>query len=297
MDQREVEREIGAEGGGAISPTEAVTNFATPEVLPHSHCEIHVKERNPLGSGDLWVFNGSMDLQPPPNAPAPPPTRRARRSRWWYHLLWGFGVISFAVMIAFGGLMLWDFKRHRARARGHSQKEAINNAREIHKALFELDVEYGEFPSASTMMRVREDTETTMSLGTVSSNAYFRQLLAMGLGNEKMFYSGSRKFRKPDDLFDGVKALQKGECGFAYVVGLSTSDNSSMPLVIAPVIPSANRFDPDAFDGKAVVLRIDGSAVFYPIQTDGKIDLGKGDLLDPAKPEWNGKPLTIAWPE
>jgi len=174
---------------------------------------------------------------------------------------------------------------------------AANNAREIHKALFDFDVEYGEFPSASSIPKVQVDSSTTMPLGTTSSNAYFRQLLAMGVGNEKMFYTGSGKFRKPDDLYDGARALQKGECGFAYVVGLSTSENTSTPLLIAPVIPCTKQFDQEAFKGKVVVLRIDGSAVSYPIRKDGKIDLGKGDLLDPAKPEWNGKPLTIAWPE
>ena len=174
---------------------------------------------------------------------------------------------------------------------------AANNAREIHKALFEFDVEYGEFPSASTIPKVQSETSTTMPLGTASSNDYFRQLLAKGLGNEGTFYSGSRNFKNPDNNVDGLKALQKGEGGFAYVVGLSTSENSSTPLLIAPVIPGTKQFDPEVFNGKAVVLRIDGSAVSYPIRKDSKIDLGNGDLLDPAKPEWNGKPLTIAWPE
>ena len=66
---------------------------------------------------------------------------------------------------------------------------------------------------------------------------------------------------------------------------------------IAPVIPGSNRFDPEPFKGKAVVLRIDGSAISYPITKDGKIDMGGGIYFDPAKPMWNGKPLTIAWPE
>lgn len=174
---------------------------------------------------------------------------------------------------------------------------AVNNVRQVHQALFEFDVEYGNFPDAATIPKVQGDTSTTMPLGTITSNDYFRQLLALGLGNEAMFYAGSGKFGKPDDLFSGAKALQKGECGFAYVMGLSTSNDSSMPLVMGPVIPGSRRFDPEPLKGKAVILRIDGSAISYPIMKDGKIDMGGGVHLDPARPMWNGKPLTIAWPE
>lgn len=81
------------------------------------------------------------------------------------------------------------------------------------------------------------------------------------------------------------------------MVGLSTSDDPTPPLLIAPVIPGSNRFDADPFDHKAVVLRIDGSAISYPIMKDGKIDMGGGVYLDPVHPMWNGKPITIAWPE
>lgn len=234
-----------------------------------------------------------MDPQPPPNAPAPLPSEAALRSRRSYYIIWSVGIASLLLFLVVG-LLSPIFLRSRKNA---DQTEAVNNAREIHKALFEFDVEFGEFPSASSIPKVRSETSTTIPLGTTSSNDYFRQLLAMGLGNEKMFYSKSRKSRRPDDLFDGVKALQKGECGFVYVVGLSTSEDTSTPLVISPVTPGANRFDPAIFKGKAVVLRIDGSAMSYTIRKDGKIDLGKGDLLDPAKPEWRGKALTIAWPE
>ena len=211
-------------------------------------------------------------------------------------MIWIFGVTCLLLLPVVGiTIFSWRFQARRARV--HDLPAVVNNAREIHKALYEFDVEYGEFPRASTISRVQGDTSTTMPLGTATSNDYFRQLLAMGLGNEKMFYSGSRKFRKPDDLYSGAKALQKRECGFAYVIGLSISEDASTPLVISPVIRGAHRFDPEPLEGKAVVLRIDGSAIRYPIMKDGKIDMGGGVYLDPARPEWNGKPLTIAWPE
>lgn len=241
---------------------------------------------------DSRFFN-MLPEQPPPNAPAPPPSEAAKRSRRSYHIIWGVGIASLLLLLVACLTAPLVFRSRKI----NELTEAVNNAREIHKVLFEFDVKYGGFPSASTIPKVQSETSTTMPLGSTSSNDYFRQLLATGLGNEKMFYSKSRKSRKPDDLFDGMKALQKGECGFAYVVGLSTSENSSTPLLIAPVISDTKQFDPEPLKGKAVVLRIDGSARSYTIRKDGKIDLGKGDLLDSAKPEWKGKPLTIAWPE
>lgn len=91
--------------------------------------------------------------------------------------------------------------------------------------------------------------------------------------------------------------MKKGEGGFAYVVGMSEADGIDAPLVIAPVIPGKKLFDPKAFNKKIVILRIDGSAKSLTLRADGKIALGGGKVLDPANPMWNGKPITIAWPE
>lgn len=237
-----------------------------------------------------------MDLsdQPPPNAPAPPPSIQAVKSRNRYRILWIFSVISFVVVVAFSRPITWDSRRMNALARAH---EASNNFGEVHRALFEFDVEYGSFPNAATVRGVRDATGSTIRLGGTSSNDYFRQLLAQGLGDEKIFYAPGELFRKPDGRITGVEALEKGECGVAYVVGLSISDDSSMPLVMAPVLPYGKGFNPKPFRGNVVILRIDGSATSYPIRKDGKIDLGGGAILDPAAPMWKGKPLTIAWPE
>jgi hypothetical protein len=177
------------------------------------------------------------------------------------------------------------------------QTEAVNNARELHKALYEFHVEYGSYPSPSTIPLVIENTRTTLALGTKSSNDYFRQLIAAGVSDERMFYSGSKKFRRPDGHINGGEALKKGEVGFAYIVGISDVDGSGAPLVIGPIIPGKKRFDPKPFQGKVVVLRVDGSATSLTLRKDGWIALGGGWGIDPANPEWYGKPITIAWPE
>jgi hypothetical protein len=153
--------------------------------------------------------------------------------------------------------------------------------------------QYGAYPSAATIPLVREETGTTMSLGTTTSNDYFRQLLAAGLGDEKMFFG----FRRADLRTDGARALEKDECGIAYVPGLRSSDDPTLPVAIAPVLPSRKGLDPERFEGAAVILHINGEVRTYPLRNDGKIVLGGGTLFDPTRPEWNGKTLTIAWPE
>jgi len=170
------------------------------------------------------------------------------------------------------------------------QTYAVNNARNIHKALSEFQAKYGSYPSPETIPLVIKETGTTLSLGTKSSNDFFRQLIATGV-DERNFESGSKKFR-----YVG-KELKKGEGGFAYIVGMTEADSLKAPLVIAPVIPGKKLFDPEPFDKKVVMLRIDGSATSLTLRKDGKIVLGGGKVIDPANPMWNGKPITISWPE
>lgn len=177
-----------------------------------------------------------------------------------------------------------------------NRTEAVNNAREIYNVLWDFRSKYGRFPGPGTIDEVRLSTGNSIPLGADSSNAFLRQIVANG-ADERMFYSGSKKFRRPDRRVDGKHALEKGECGFAYVVGIRMWDNPSMPVLIGPVVPGEKRFDSEAFNKKAVMLRMDGSATSLTINKHGHIALGGGKSIDPAKPEWEGIPLTIAWPE
>ena len=116
----------------------------------------------------------------------------------------GFTLVELLVVIviiaALAGLTAPMVMRQRKKA---DQTEALNNAREIHKALFEFDVEYGSFPDKETQSQVREATESPLAQsGGTSSNDYFRQLLAQGLGNEKMFYAKTADSKKPDDIYN-----------------------------------------------------------------------------------------------
>jgi len=227
-----------------------------------------------------------MDIpdSPEDNRSAKAPTE----FRWWRVLL---GVFLFWMLwLGFVPCQLTPKVSMR------NQKDAVNNAREVHKELWSFMEMHGRFPSPETIEEVRKSTDNSIPLGTVSSNDYLRQLVVNG-ADERIFYSGSKRFRRPDGRVNGQYALEKGECGFAYVVGIQASDDLSMPVLIGPVIPGEKRFDSDAFNRKVALLRLDGSVVMTVINIHGHIALGGGKSIDPANPQWNGKPLTIAWPE
>src|SRR5688572_14764004 len=103
-----------------------------------------------------------MDLpaQPPPDVPAPPPTEQARKSRRRFGMILLMGVVPLLAV----PLVAQHYIENRRR-RDHGVREYVNNAREVHKALFEFDVEYGSFPRADTIPRVQADTGTTLPLG------------------------------------------------------------------------------------------------------------------------------------
>ncbi len=237
--------------------------------------------------------------QPPPNAPAPPPSEAALRSHRWWGWIWGVGLLSIV------GLLIWGTQPLVIRShRNSDQTEAVSNARQIGLALFEFDAKYGKFPDATTISAVSKDAATDLylsklSLGTKSSNDYFRQLLAGGFTqSERMFYARIHGAKKPDDNIKGAEALKKGECGFAYLAGLSSEGNPSRPLIVTPLIPGTDRFDPKRFDGKAVIRRMDNSVISMNINSSGHVMLDGKNLLDPTNPVWGkSDKFVIVWPE
>lgn len=206
------------------------------------------------------------------------------------------GYFGFILIIAFmAGLTAPVILRQRKKA---DQTEAVNNARSISLALFEFKEEYGTFPEESTSAAVAQTTGTPKITGS-TSNARFRQLLRAGISqSEAMFYAKAAVSRKPDNRFEGSDALEPGECGFAYVENLLTTEGPSRPIAMAPFVPGTNRFDPVPYDGKAVILWTDGSVKSLAIQrSSGQVIFEGRNLLDPSHPVWGGKPPVLALPE
>ncbi len=234
----------------------------------------------------------SMLPQPPPDAPAPPPSEAAILSRRKWKWLWIVGLGSMVVLVASPLFLM------RRRGCYSPVREAVNDARQIGLALFEFETEYGKYPDPTTIAAVRKETGTLLSLGTTSSNDFFRQLIAAGIAqSEPMFYAETAGGRKPDNIFDTTHALEKGECGFTYFLGATETCNPARPLVVARMIPGTDRFDPKPFEGKAVILKADNSVTSLPIDKHGHAILLGGNLMDPHHPIWDGHPPVIAWPE
>jgi hypothetical protein len=159
--------------------------------------------------------------------------------------------------------------------------QATNNLRQIGFALFEFENEYGTFPSDKTAALVKMKHPSDIDLTGTSSNALFRQLFAAELTHsETMFFAKIPGAKRPDDDIPPGNMLEKGEVSFGYVTGLSTEGNPARPILFAPIIPGTRKFDPKPFDGKAVILRIDHSAVSLNINKDGYAVYGSKTLFD-----------------
>ncbi|RYD62290.1 MAG: hypothetical protein EOP83_14985 [Verrucomicrobiaceae bacterium] len=181
----------------------------------------------------------------------------------------------------------------------HVRSETINHAKQLHLALLDFENDFGCFPDSSTIADVKDDTGTSLPLGNSTSNELLRQLIAFGNKSERIYWAESATSRhKPDDNIQGTHALEKSECGFAYVTGLSSSSDPSIPILLAPVDASHRRFErKSSYEDKALVLFVDGSWKVLPIDKHGNIQLNGMNILDPRQPFWKGKAPDIKWPE
>lgn len=183
-------------------------------------------------------------------------------------------------------------------AREADQAEAVGHLRAVGLALFEFEKEYGSLPGPDTIARVREKTGEEWELGTRTSNDYFRQLLATDIADsEVIFYNTSCTVPKVDNVYMAGYALEKGECGFAYIPGGSSRDDPARPLACAPMISGTGRFDREVFNGMALILPASGVPVVMPIDRKGHVILDGKNLMAPDHPVWKGKPPVIAWPD
>jgi hypothetical protein len=173
-----------------------------------------------------------------------------------------------------------------------------SNAGQLWYALTGFNEEYGSFPNEKTATLVEKDFPTNTDLSVSSSNALFRQLFVSDqVDSEEIFFTKTPGSIRPDGDTTPGHLLEKGEVGFAYISGLSGTDDPTSPLLLAPLIPGTTKFDPKPFKGKAVVLKIDKSVEVYENQKDGHIYRDGIDLLSPKHPVWKGKAPDIRYPE
>jgi hypothetical protein len=159
--------------------------------------------------------------QPPPDAPAPPPSEAALLSQKKMRWLLGVGIFSVVCVIGFG------IHKLNVKFQERYLTEAIGNVRCFGFALYTFEEDYGSFPSAATGPEVQSNNpDSDIPPGKSSANDCFRQLIVAGhVDQETPFYAKAWSSRKPDHDMHGAKALEKGECPFSYIEGLSTSKN------------------------------------------------------------------------
>lgn len=228
----------------------------------------------------------------PLDEPPPPPLE------WRFYSRPGFLIIfSIIGLIGIAGFIWRHFILIRNFDPPAETSEAVLNLRQLGLALFEFEKEYGSLPNESTIPRVLAETKTDLNLGNKSSNDFFRQLLTIRYApREKDFHAKIPGVHKPDEVITGDKALEKCEVGFAYIMGSTKDSNPSRPLVMAPVIPGTDRFDPKPFKGRALVLRLDNSVTSMKIGDNGRIMTGDHSLMDPHNLIWGDHPPVIVWP-
>jgi prepilin-type N-terminal cleavage/methylation domain-containing protein len=183
-------------------------------------------------------------------------------------------LVVIAIIVALAGIATPMLLKQQKKA---ALTQALSNARQIGLALFDFDTDYSSFPDKDTAEAVEQNTGTSLPMGGDSANDYFRQLIGANIvTSEEIFYAKLPYTKKPDNVITGNKALDRGEVGFGYLMndhtGFSTSGNSGRPIAITPLLDAASNgdCDPEPFDSKAVILRLDNSAVTYPINAKTK---------------------------
>jgi hypothetical protein len=194
---------------------------------------------------------------------------------------WSLGMVVLLVimvLLAIGLIAPFFLRSPMAAAR----VEAINNAKMLGLALLEFDQEFGKFPDETTVEAVLRRTGSELDLSGDSSNAIFRQLIAYGNSDEHIFWCKHPELdgRRPDNGIGQGEALEAGEVGFSYVVGLDSNMDPALPLLAAAMKIGTHEFHRDVLGDRAVVLFVDHSARALPIRrSDHRAVLSDGGVL------------------
>lgn len=171
--------------------------------------------------------------------------RHLRRSK-------GFSLVELLVVIAIiAGLAAVSYGPIMKQVKAAGQTQAIAKGKNLHTALFSFAKDNdGLYPS-----------DDDVNGGGSSSNDYLEVLLKRNLvGDEKEFWIKENKVldhtanKKPEN----DKSLDGGENSWLYVKGLDTSSRPNLPL-LADSWSSGTSFDTEIWEGKVIIVRLDGS--------------------------------------
>lgn len=185
----------------------------------------------------------------------------------------GFTLVELLVVIsiiaALAGLAMPVIMSQRKKA---YIAEATSNAKQLHLALFSFGEDYGQYPGDDS---AASESDFSSFNGTTSNSVLGQLIKGKYVTSEEIFYvqGGGTTNKKPDNIIspDG-KILEKGECGFAYIKNMSSSDNNGRPVLLAPY-KGSYAFKPDPFGGKAIALRLDGAVKQYRLDSNNNAKL------------------------
>lgn len=179
---------------------------------------------------------------------------------------------------------------------------AQTNMTNLHKTMQVFKTDHGSYPCDSTAEGLLEDERySNVDYGSLTgntSNCYLRQLFYLSsLNSEENFYAKvnvmGRMTKTPDNKIARGRALERGECGFSYVMAKGDSEDNlkgavtdgNAPLLMTslsgrtPVSGESMTFDTESFRNKAIILFNNGSVKQMDLIPDDNDDR-KGKLLD-----------------
>ncbi len=149
--------------------------------------------------------------------------------------------------------------------------KAVGHAKQCLIAFTEFEGEEGVRPGQQIV-----DEGNLEGAAATSSNDCYRQLLQRlaTVRSEAIFFAPSKISKAPDnDIGDSTndfaEACEQGEVGYLYVDAPTARDGA--PLMGAPLFDTSGKFDFQAYNGKAVVLKTDGSVDSLAIDEDSEL--------------------------
>ncbi|MGE9266889.1 MAG: hypothetical protein ACQKBY_02235 [Verrucomicrobiales bacterium] len=164
---------------------------------------------------------------------------------------------------------------------GSSITEATNNARQIGTFLTLYAQDHGQLPWKDLPDSPYLPDHFTPQ-NRSDSNYLLGHLLRAGyIDSEEIFFAkASKQIRRPDgNISSDATLLAPGECGFTYLSfqdrPFTLKDNDQLPVLVTPLLPGSHLADPEPFNKKAVILRLDSSVHQKRIEKNGEIIVNK----------------------
>ena len=167
-----------------------------------------------------------------------------------------------------------------------SHARAVQDVKKIGYALYEFEEDYGMYPNEETARLLKEKYPTRAHLlKTKTSNDLLKQLVIAG-------YMGGDSYLYGDDQLSAMEWLNSDVFPYSYVMGMSSSSNSALPLLICPLERGKTTVDEKYsrkhHNQRVVIIRVDLSV------TDRRLD---DDYFDWSQPHWGSQKPKILWPK